>query len=137
LTLAGVLGAAVLPTAAARAGRRRRLLVVALAVSAASFVVIAVVHNVLLQGATLFVAGFVLLAALPVVLDWSDVHAGPERQGGAVGFLMMAGNLGGLVLVLVVQSAIGSSYLALGALAAITLLGLPVALRLPARDRQA
>jgi len=137
LTLAGVLGAAVLPTAAARAGRRRRLLVVALAVSAASFVVVAVVHNVLLQGATLFAAGFVLLAALPVVLDWSDVHAGPERQGAAVGFLMMAGNLGGLVLVLVIQSVIGSSYLALGALAAITLLGLPVALRLPARDRQA
>jgi hypothetical protein len=39
--------------------------------------------------------------------------------------------------VLVIQSVIGSSYLALGALAAITLLGLPVALRLPARDRQA
>ncbi|MEI4878459.1 hypothetical protein Q8G53_28920, partial [Klebsiella pneumoniae] len=81
----------------------------------------------------LFGAGFVLLAALPVVLDWSDIHAGPERQGAAVGFLLLAGNLGGLVLVLAVQAVIGNSYLALGALAVIALLGVPVALRLPAR----
>ena len=46
---------------------------------------------------------------------------------------MMAGNLGGVLVVLVVQAAIGNAYLALGALAAVTLLGLPVALRLPAR----
>ena len=137
LTFAGVLGAAVLPTAAARAGRRRLVLLIALVLSSASFGAVAVVHHVLFQGAVLFVTGFVLLAALPVVLDWSDVHAGPERQGAAVGFLMMAGNLGGLVLVLVIQAVIGNSYLALGALAVITLLGLPVALRLPARDQKA
>ena len=137
LTFAGVLGAAVLPTAAARAGRRRLVLLFALVLSAASFVAVAVVHSVLLQGTVLFVTGFVLLASLPVVLDWSDVHAGPERQGAAVGFLMMAGNLGGLVLVLVIQAVIGNSYLALGALAVVTLLGLPVALRLPARAQKA
>ena len=85
----------------------------------------------------LFAAGFWLLAALPVVLDWSEIHAGPERQGGAVGFLLMAGNLGGLVVVLVVQAAIGSPYLALGAMAVVTLLGLPVVTRLPARTRAA
>jgi MFS family permease len=133
LTFAGVLGAAVLPTAAARAGRRRLVLVIALGVTAAALVAVALVHSVLWVGVWLFVAGFVLLAALPVVLDWSDVHTGPERQGAAVGFLLMAGNLGGLVMVLVIQAVIGNSYLALGVLAAITLLGLPVALRLPAR----
>jgi hypothetical protein len=67
-----------------------------------------------------------------VVLEWSEIHAGPERQGAAVGFLMMAGNLGGLVLVLVVQAVIGNPYLSLGAMAVVALLGLPVALRLPA-----
>jgi hypothetical protein len=79
----------------------------------------------------MFGAGFVLLAALPVVLDWSDIHAGPERQGGAVGFLMMAGNLGGLLLVLLVQAVIGNPYLALGALVVVALAGIPVVLRLP------
>ena len=133
LTFAGIVGAAVLPTAAARADRRRVVLVVAVVASAIAFVAVAVLHNPIWVGAWLFAAGFVLLAALPVVLDWSDVHAGAERQGAAVGFLMMSGNLGGLVVVLVIQAAIGNPYLSLGALAVVTLLGLPVALRLPAR----
>ena len=133
LTFAGVLGAAVLPTAAARAGRRRLVLLVAITVTAASFIAVAALHNLVWMGVWLFAAGFFLLAALPVVLDWSDIHAGPERQGAAVGFLLMAGNLGGLVLVLAVQAVIGNAYLALGTLAIIALLGVPVALRLPAR----
>lgn len=131
LTFAGVVGAAVLPTAAARRDRRRSLLVVALIVSAMAFVAVGAVHNLVWMGAWMFAAGFFLLAALPVVLDWSDIHAGPERQGGAVGFLMMAGNLGGLLLVLVVQVVIGSAYLALGALVVVALAGIPVVLRLP------
>ncbi|HEX2680301.1 MAG TPA: MFS transporter [Candidatus Dormibacteraeota bacterium] len=133
LTFAGVLGAAVLPTAAARRDRRRTLLIAALFVAAAAFIATAVIHNVVWLGVVLFAAGFVLLAALPVVLDWSGIHAGSERQGSAVGFLMMAGNLGGLLLVLVVQPFIDNGYLALGVLAVAMLLALPVALRLPSR----
>ncbi len=132
LTFAGVIGAAVLPTAAARWNRRRAMLLVALVLSAAAFVAIAVIHNVIWAGAWMFVAGLVMLAALPVVLDWADVHSGPERQGAAVGFLMMAGNLGGLVLVLAVQAVIGNAFLALGAMTLIAVIGIPVALRLPA-----
>jgi len=135
LTFAGILGAAVLPTAAARADRRRVLLFAALGASAAAFTAIALVHNAVWIVVWLFAAGFVLLAALPVVLDWSDIHAGAERQGAAVGFLLMSGNLGGLIVVLVVQAAIGNAYLALGVLAVVTLLGLPVVMRLPARTR--
>jgi predicted MFS family arabinose efflux permease len=131
LTFAGVLGAAVLPTAVARRDRRRSLLVLAMIVSAVAFVAVGAVHNVIWMGVWMFGAGFVLLAALPVVLDWSDIHAGPERQGGAVGFLMMAGNLGGLLLVLLVQVVIGNAYLALGALVVVALTGIPIVLRLP------
>ena len=105
----------------------------ALAVSAVSFIAIAFSHNLIWLGAWLFVQGFLMLASLPVVLDWSDVHAGVERQGAAVGFLLMAGNLGGLLLVLVVQALIGNAYLALGALAFVAAAGVPAALRLPAR----
>ena len=137
LTFAGIVGAAAIPTAAARSGRRRTALIAALVGSAAAFGAIAIVHNVVWMGVWMFAAGFVLLAALPVVLDWSGVHAGPERQGSAVGFLLMAGNLGGLLLVLAVQAAIGNSYLALGLLAAITLAGLPMALKLPPRTARA
>jgi MFS family permease len=133
MTFAGIVGAAVLPTPIAARNRRREMLLAALVVSAVSFVAIAVNHNVFWLGAWLFAQGFLLLASLPVVLDWSDVHAGPERQGAAVGFLLMAGNLGGLLLVLVVQALIGNAYLALGAMAVLAVAGLPVVLRLPAR----
>ena len=133
MTFAGIIGAAVLPTAISRRDRRRELLLAALAMSAVTFIALTLSHNVIWLGAWLFADGFLLLASLPVVLDWSDVHAGPERQGAAVGFLMMAGNLGGLLLVLVVQALIGNAYLALGAMAVVALAGVPVALRLPGR----
>jgi predicted MFS family arabinose efflux permease len=133
MTFAGVLGAAVLPSAVATRDRRRALLITALAMSVIAFTAMAFSANYIWLGAWLFVEGFLLLASLPVVLDWSEIHAGAERQGAAVGFLMMAGNLGGLVLVLLVQAVIGNPYLSLGAMAAVALVGVPVALRLPAR----
>jgi len=133
MTFAGIIGAGLLPTAISKRDRRRELLLAALAMSAVTFIALALNHNVIWLGAWLFADGFLLLASLPVVLDWSDVHAGPERQGAAVGFLMMAGNLGGLVLVLVVQAFIGNAYVSLGALAVVALAGLPVVLRLPGR----
>jgi MFS family permease len=133
LTFAGVLGAAVLPSAVAARDRRRTLLIAALAMSAVAFTAMALSANYIWLGAWMFAEGFLLLASLPVVLEWSEIHAGPERQGAAVGFLMMAGNLGGLVLVLAVQAVIGNPYLSLGAMAVVALLGIPVALRLPSK----
>jgi len=108
-------------------------LLVALIVSAIAFAAVAAVHSVIWFGAWFFVEGLLLLACLPVVLDWSEVHAGPERQGAAVGFLMMSGNLGGVVLALITQAAVGNAYLALGVMALASLAGIPIALRLPAR----
>ena len=133
LTFAGVIGAAILPSAVATRDKRRDLLLAALAMSAIAFTAMAVNANYIWLGVWMFAEGFLLLASLPVVLEWSEIHAGPERQGAAVGFLMMAGNLGGLVLVLAVQAVIGNPYLSLGAMAVVALLGIPVALRLPSR----
>ncbi len=133
MTLAGIIGAAVLPSAVASRDQRRAMLIVAVAMSAVTFIAMALFQNVIWLGAWLFIDGFLLLASLPVVLDWSEIHAGPERQGAAVGFLMMAGNLGGLVLVLATQIVIGNAYLAMGLLAVVGVAGLPIALRLPAR----
>jgi predicted MFS family arabinose efflux permease len=131
MTVGGIAGGALLPGIAARRGQRRALLEIAVAVSAVAFAVIAWVHIPAVGGVLLFVAGFFLLAGLPVVLDWSELHAGPERAGGAAGFLLLAGNLGGVVLVLIVQATLGSPYLSLAALAVSCLAGLAVASRLP------
>ena len=109
------------------------MLEIAVAVTAVAFAAIAVVHSPAFGGVVLFVAGFFLLAGLPVVLDWSELHAGPERAGGAAGFLLLAGNLGGVILALIVQAVIGNPYASLGALALAGLAGLALATRLPAR----
>src|SRR5262249_60771991 len=131
-TAAGSLGGAVVPQVVARGDRRRALLQVIVAVTIVSFAAIAVVHSVGFVAVALAVEGFVLLAALPVVLDWFELHSGPERAGAAIGFLLLAGNLGGVVLVLIVQGVIGNPYLSLAALSVAGLAGLALSARLPA-----
>jgi hypothetical protein len=133
MTVGGIVGGALLPGIVAVRDQRRGMLEIAVVVAGVAFAVIAVVHNPVLGGAVLFVVGFFLLAGLPVVLDWSELHAGPERAGGAAGFLLLAGNLGGVVLVLIVQAVIGNRYLSLGALSVACLAGFALASRLPAR----
>lgn len=133
MTLAGIAGAATLAPAVAARDRRREMIVAALVVSALAFAMLGVVHVPVWAGAWLAVEGFLLMACLPVVLDWAEVHTEPGRQGAAVGFLMLAGNLGGLVYVLAVQVVIGNSYAALGLLAGGSAAGLLLAARLPAR----
>jgi predicted MFS family arabinose efflux permease len=135
MTVAGIGGAAVLPGLAAQRDRRREVLLATTATTVLVFLSIALVHNVFFIGCALAVEGFVLLAGLPVALDWSELESGPARAGAATGFLLLAGNLGGVVLVLVVQVMIGSPYLALVALAAIAVPGIALAARLPDHAR--
>ena len=134
MTVGGIVGGALLPGIVAARDQRRGMLEVAVLVTGVAFVLIAVVHNPVLGGAVLFLVGFFLLAGLPVILDWSELHAGPERAGGAAGFLLLSGNLGGVVLVLIIQAAIGNPYVSLGALSIACLAGLTLATRLPARN---
>jgi MFS family permease len=131
MTVVGILGAAVLPGAAARYDHRRTVLLTTIAVTMLAFLGIAVVHNLLFIGVALALEGFVLLAGLPVALDWSELHVGPAKAGTATGFLLLAGNLGGTVLVLLVQAVVGNPYLALGVLAVVAVPGLILAAQLP------
>ena len=132
MTVGGIAGGALLPGIVAARNQRRGMLEIAMLVTGVAFALIAGVHKPVFGGIVLFLAGFFLLAGLPVVLDWSGLHAGPERAGGAAGFLLLAGNLGGVVLVLIVQAVIGNPYLSLVALAVACLAGLALATRLPA-----
>jgi predicted MFS family arabinose efflux permease len=133
MTVGGIVGGALLPDIVARRDQRRGMLEIAVAVTAVALVLIAAVHTPVFSGVVLFGAGLFLLAGLPVVLDWSELHTGPERAGGAAGFLLLAGNLGGVVLVLIVQGVLGNPYLSLGVLSVTCLAGLALATRLPAQ----
>jgi predicted MFS family arabinose efflux permease len=130
-TLAGIVGAAVLPGPAATRGRRRDVLLLATLLTLAVFGLLTLLHTPVWAGALLAVLGFVLLAGLPVALEWSEVHVGAARAGVATGVLLMAGNLGGVVLVLAVQPFVGAPAVALGVIALAALPGVAVAWTLP------
>lgn len=133
MTVAGILGAVLLPGVAARHNHRRTVLLATVSTTVLVFLAVAAVHGLAFITVALAVEGFVLMAAFPVALDWSELHVGPERAGTATGFLMLSGNLGGAVLVLAVQALIGNPYLALISLAVIAAPGLLLAAGLPAR----
>jgi predicted MFS family arabinose efflux permease len=132
-TVSGIAGAAVLPSLVVAHDRRRTLLLIVVTVLALG--ALAVVHDVVFVGFALAVTGFLLLACLPVALDWSELDVGAERAATAAGVLFLAGNLGGVVFVLLVQAVVGNPYRALGLMALLAAPGIAVALRLPARVR--
>jgi sugar phosphate permease len=132
ITVSGMIGAAVLPPVAAARGRRRGVLICATAVTTLVFLTLALTHNLVLITVALVLEGFVLLAGLPIALEWSEIHAGPDRAGAAAGFLLCAGNLGGAVLVLLLEFLIDEPRLAFGAMALIAVPGLLLVARLPA-----
>jgi hypothetical protein len=72
----------------------------------------------------------VMLPALPVILTAAERLAG-SAEGTAGAIIWMAGNLGGLVVALVVQALVDEPLAAFLAMAAISLLGVPLATRFP------
>ena len=131
MTLAGVAGAAVLPGIAAARDARRAVALTTTVLLAAALVAIALVHTVVAVGVLLAVLGVFLLGTLPVALDWSELHVGGRRAGTATGVLLLAGNLGGVVVVLTVQAVIGHPTAALLVMAAWAVPGFLIAMRLP------
>lgn len=131
MTLTGILGAGVLPPIVARRSLRRLVLSLAVLWTLLTALAIDFAQGTVWLALWLGVLGVLLLASLPIVLDWAEVHVGAERQGRAVGFLMLAGNLGGFVLVVAATPLVGSPHLALGFMALVAALGLIVAWRLP------
>ena len=74
-------------------------------------------------------SGIVLLPALPIILTAAEQLAG-AAAGTAGAIVWMAGNLGGLVVALLVQILVHHPLAAFLAMAAVALLGLPLAARL-------
>ncbi len=135
-TAFGVAGAVLLPGWAAARGRRRELLIVATATTVAVFAALAALHSVGIVAVLLAVDGFVLLAGLPVALEWSEEHLGSALAGATSAVLLLAGNLGGVVFVLLVQPAVSHPTVAFGMLAIATVPSVIAATRLPKRAPQ-
>ncbi|SDP33149.1 Major Facilitator Superfamily protein [Klenkia soli] len=140
MTVAGIAGAASLPAWAATRDRRRVVLLAAALASAGGFAVAAVVPAGAATGVLLVVlplVGFVLLAGLPVALEWAELHVGADRAARATSLLLLAGNAGGVVLVLAVEVAGGRAAPTLLTLALLSLPAVAAAWSLPRRATSA
>jgi predicted MFS family arabinose efflux permease len=131
MVIAGIAGCAVLPPVIARRHIERGFMRAAVLSACAGCVVLGVAPWIGVQAAAIVAMGVVLLPALPVILTDAERLAG-AAAGTAGAIVWMAGNLGGLVVALLVQILVHQPLAAFGAMAAVSLLGVPLAARMTA-----
>ena len=129
MLVAGIAGCAIVPTIVARRRAERWYLTRAVASVAACCVGLAISHAVVVADFVLIAAlGFVLLAALPVILELTERRMG-KSGGVATGIILLIGNAGGLLIAVIVGMLVDLPAAAFLVLATVILLGLPAARR--------
>lgn len=131
MIVAGVAGCAVIPPLVERAHAERGFTLAVVIVGALGSVALGVLPALGARAASLVVMGVFLLPALPVILTLAERLAGPAA-GTAGAIVWLAGNLGGLVVALIVQALVHQPLAAFLALAAVIAAGLPLAGRMGA-----
>ncbi|HTA05512.1 MAG TPA: MFS transporter [Solirubrobacteraceae bacterium] len=127
MVLAGTIGCALIPGIVLRRGAQRRFMLAAVSLAFLGCATLAVPWLVG-RGLALVVIGAALLPALPIVLtEVEQIAGGAAGTAGAI--VWLAGNLGGLVVALLVQVLVHKPVAAFLALAAVALAGLPAAAR--------
>ncbi|MBV9802894.1 MAG: MFS transporter [Solirubrobacterales bacterium] len=132
MVVAGVVGCAVIAPVVSQRRVERRYMLLATGVTAAGCVICGVSGSLVVRGVALVVIGLLLLPALPIVMTAAERIAG--RLAGTAGAIVwLAGNLGGLVVALIVQVLVHHVLPAFAALAGVALFAFPLVLRLPQR----
>lgn len=131
MTLAGIAAAGTLPPIVAARGWRRRALLAAGGWTLLTAMVLNFSLGAVWLGLWLGIEGAVLLASLPVMLEWMETIVQPAAHGASSGFLALAGNLGGFALIAVTAPFAAAPHLALGLWALLACLGLVVAWQMP------
>jgi predicted MFS family arabinose efflux permease len=124
MVVAGILGSAFLPPIVIRRDATSSFLRAAVIASAAGCLVLAGVPRIAVAAVVVFVLGGSLITALPLLLEIVERRAGASGATAAA-LVWMAGNLGGLVVAVIVQGLLGHPALAFGAMAIALLAGLP------------
>jgi predicted MFS family arabinose efflux permease len=137
MVIAGILGCAVLPPLVARRHAERGFMRGAVLVGCFGCVALGVAPWIGVRALAILAMGVVLLPALPIILTAAERLAG-AAAGTAGAIVWMAGNLGGLVVALLVQVLVHDPLAAFLAMAAVSLLGLPLAARIasPAAEQR-
>lgn len=122
--LAGVLGSAIIPVVIARRRAESTHLALSLTLTALACVVLAIAPGVLTGFVSITMIGLLLLPALPIVLELVERRTG-EAEGTAAGLIWMAGNLGGLLVAVVVGLLVDHPTAAFLVMAVIALIAVP------------
>jgi predicted MFS family arabinose efflux permease len=122
--VAGVIGSAVVPVLVVRHRAESSLLVLSLSVTALACCALAVFPSAAMGFIAITVIGFLLLPALPIVLELVERRTG-EAEGTGAGLIWMAGNLGGLVAAVVVGLLVDHPLAAFLVMAGVALIAVP------------
>ncbi|MEU4394995.1 MFS transporter [Kribbella sp. NPDC023855] len=122
--IAGVIGSAVVPVLVARRHAEAALLVASLTITALACAALAFAPSVVMAFVAITVIGFLLLPALPVVLELVERRTG-EAEGTAAGLIWMFGNLGGLLVATAVGLLVDRPLAAFLVMAGIALVAVP------------
>ncbi|MET9269057.1 MFS transporter [Kribbella sp. NPDC003557] len=122
--VAGVLGSATIPILVARHRAESTHLAISLTITAAACILLALAPGVVTGFVAITLIGLLLLPALPIVLELVERRTG-EAEGTAAGLIWMAGNLGGLIVAVVVGLLVDHPSAAFLVMAAIALIAVP------------
>jgi predicted MFS family arabinose efflux permease len=129
MVAAGAVCSALLPPALVRRRLERRLVAASIVAVIAGGIMLALFHSVLVDALMLVPMGMLLLTDLPVLLELSERDAG-AAAGTVASLLWLSGQLGGLVVALLVQALVHHPAGAFLLLAGVGVLALPLLTRL-------
>jgi predicted MFS family arabinose efflux permease len=129
MVLAGTIGCALIPHRVARHHAERNFMLAVAAIGVLGCVALATVPWLAGRALVLIVMGAATLPALPIILTAVERLAG-AAAGTAGAIVWLAGNLGGVVIALLVQALVHHPVAAFLTLAGVAMLGLPLAARL-------
>ena len=132
MIVTGVVGCATLPAIVTRRGGERGFMLAVILAGVLGSLMLGLITAIGVRLVVLLIMGALLLPALPVILTAAEQLAGIELAGTAGAIVWLAGNLGGLVVALLVQALVHHPLAAFIAMAVVFALGTPLALSLTA-----
>lgn len=126
MLVVGVGTTAATPALVIRHGRESRFLPAVLVVTAVGAVLLGVITGAIVNAITVVVVGAMLVSALPVIFELTERRAG-AAGGSAVAIMWLAGNLGGLLVAVVVGGLLDHRLVAFLVMAVVAVVGLPLA----------
>ncbi|MHB8896150.1 MAG: MFS transporter [Candidatus Geothermincolia bacterium] len=103
MVIAGVIGCVVIPALSDKVMKRKPFLILAAAVAIPTLFLIAQLNSVTQIFIISAVTGFFLFSAFPLVLTFAEETTGHALTGTATAILLLLGNLGGVVLTIIME----------------------------------